>query len=298
MAKEIIVEVRPFIKKMQLIMQKTAEARLMSRYRAIFKGKGLEFEDFRTYSSEEDDATRIDWKASTRANKLLIRQFKEERDLDIIILLDVSASMVFGSTKKLKSEFAAELAGALTYVIIETGDRPGLFMFSDKIVKKIPPASSRDQYYMILKAMIDPKYYGGKGCDIESAISFLMTYTSRRGVLVIISDFFGLKEGWTQGLKIASAKFDVICMMVRDVRDEILPRGVGKIMLLDPFSNKELLVDPDLIYKDYQEYAKKQRDYIKHVCIVNNADFLELRVGDDFVKPILTLLKRRERELA
>lgn len=298
MAKEISVQVRPFIKKMQLIMQKTAEARLMSRYRAIFKGKGLEFEDFRTYNSEEDDVSRIDWKASTRANKILIRQFKEERDLDIIILLDVSASMVFGSTNKLKCEFAAELAGALSYVIIETGDKPGLFMFSDKIVKKIPPASSRDQYYMMLKAMIDPKYYGGRGCDLEAAISFIMTYTSRRGVLVVISDFFGLKKGWGDALKIASAKFDVICMMIRDVRDEVIPKGVGKIFLADPFSSKEILVDPDLLYKEYEEFAKKQIEHIKHICIVNNADFLELKVGDDFVKPILTLLKRRERELA
>ena len=113
--KRLEINAVPLIKKMEFVLEKLAEARLVSRYRRIFKGKGLEFLDFRAYT-EQDDSKRIDWKPSVKANKLLIKEFKEERDLDVYFLVDCSSSMVFGSTKKLKNEYAAEIVAALTHI--------------------------------------------------------------------------------------------------------------------------------------------------------------------------------------
>jgi len=294
--KQLSVNVRPLIKKVQIILERLAEARISSRYRIIFKGKGLEFEDFRTYN-ENDDADRIDWKASARANKLLIKEYIEERDLDINILLDVSSSMIFGSTEKLKNEYAAEFVATLSHLIIQTGDKAGLFMFSDNIRVKVPPANTENQFYMILKSLTNAENYGGK-CNLNAAVKELMSTSKRRGVLIIVSDFIGLESNWDESLKIGSEKFDVIGVMIQDPRDFSLPKNIGKVLVSDPFSNKELLVDPDLIADEYEDYMNTQKKVVIHSFNSSNADFLYLPTNKSFIIPLLRLLERREQELA
>lgn len=295
MRKELEIDVKPLIRKLEAAIRKLSEGRIMSRYRRVFKGKGLEFEDFRVYH-EDDDASRIDWKATVRAGKTLIREYKEERDLDIYFLVDISSSMVFGSTKRLKNEYAAELVAALSYFILNTGDNVGLIMFNGDVVKKIIPANKRDQYYTILKGLVDASLYGGE-CNLAKAIKYVSDSTKKRGVLIVVSDFLGLKdESWIEAIKIASVKFDLIGFIVRDPRDESLPRGIGKVMISDPFSNKETLVDPDEIGEEYEAYAKKQKARIKGIFNRYGSDLIELYTDKDFVKPVLLFLKGRERE--
>ena len=294
--RELNVDVKHLVKRMEAILQKLAEARIMSRYRRIFKGKGLEFEDFREYN-EDDDASRIDWKASVRANKTLIKRYKEERDLDIYILFDVSSSMVFGSTEKLKNEYAAEFVAALSHIILFTGDKAGLFMFSDSVIKKVLPANNQDQFYVILRNLLDPNNYGG-GCNLGKAIREIINFSKEKGIMVIVSDFIGLEKDWEEGIKVASAKFDVMGVMIHDPRDEVLPRNVGKVLIKDPFSKREIMVDPDEIADKYEKYALEQKLYVKRVFTQYHADFLDLRTDKDFVVPFLSILKRREAELA
>jgi len=293
--KRLEINAVPLIKKMEFVLEKLAEARLVSRYRRIFKGKGLEFLDFRPYT-EQDDSKRIDWKTSVKANKLLIKEFKEERDLDVYFLVDCSSSMVFGSTKKLKNEYAAEIVAALTHIVLFTGDKAGLFMFNDKIVKKIQPRNIRDQYYIILRALSDPNLYYG-GCDLNGVVEYIMGLAKREALLVIVSDFFGLRENWADSLKIACTKFDTIGIMVRDPRDEELPKNIGKVLIKDPFSGKEMLVDPDSVRDQYAAYTKRKEEEIERAFTKYNADFLHLRTDKDFIKPFLYLLRRREGEL-
>jgi len=293
--KQLSVNVRPLVSKIQIILEKLAEARLASKYRIIFKGEGLEFEDYRVYT-ENDDSSRIDWKASMRANKTLIKEYIEERDLDINILVDTSSSMVFGSTEKLKNEYAAEFVAALSHLIIQTGDKPGLFMFADTIRKKIPAANTDNQFYLILKDLINPENYGGH-CHLNEAVKQIMSTTRKRGVLIIVSDFIGLEENWFESLKISSQKFDIIGVMIQDPRDQVLPKGIGKILISDPFSNQELLVDPDMIGDEYEEYTTKQKEKVMHAFRSVNADFLDLTTDKSFIIPLLHLLERREREL-
>ncbi len=295
MRKELEVDVKPLIRKLEAAIRRLTEGRIMSKYRRVFKGKGLEFEDFRIYK-EDDDSSRIDWKASMRSSKLLIREYKEERDLDIYFLVDVSSSMVFGSTKRLKNEYAAELVAVLSYFILNTGDNVCLFMFNGEVVKKIFPANKRDQYYIILKNLIDANLYGGN-CDLSGAIELVTNSTKKKSVMIIVSDFLGLKdESWIESIKIASVKFDLIGFMVRDPRDEKLPRNIGKVVVSDPFSNKEFLIDPDEIGDDYEAYAKQQKDNVKKIFMRYGADLIEVNTNEDFVKPVLMFLKGRERK--
>jgi len=295
MKKELEIDVKPLIKKLEAAIRKLTEGRIMSRYRKVFKGKGLEFEDFRVYH-EDDDSSRIDWKATVRAGKTLIREYKEERDLDVYFLVDISASMVFGSTKKLKNEYSAELVSALSYFILNSGDNVGLIMFNGNIVKNIIPANKRTQYYVLLKNLVDANLYGGE-CNLAKAIKYVTDSTKKRGVMIVVSDFLGLKnDDWVEAIKIASVKFDLIGFIVRDPRDEKLPRGIGKVTISDPFSSKEILVDPDEIGKEYEDYAKKQKNVIKRIFTRYGSKLIELYTDQDFVKPVLLFLKGREKE--
>lgn len=293
MVKELQVNVKPLLKKMDLILQKLSEARIISKYRRIFKGKGLEFLEFKEYTQDED-ASRIDWKATLKSNKPLMKVFKEERDLDVYILLDVSNSMIFGSTEKLKSEYAAEVVAALAHVILTTGDKAGLIMFSDSIKKVIVPMNTTYQFYTILKASINGNLYGG-GFDMNLAIKYIMNLAKRESLVIIVSDFFGLKENWDESLKIAGAKFDVIGIMVRDPRDEELPKYIGKVLIKDPFSSRELLIDPDLEAEEYKKYTLEKKEEIKKSFLRNDADFIEVKTNEDLVRKLLELLERRER---
>ena len=285
------VEVFSLIKELEVGLKILVETRIASRYRSVFIGKGLEFEEFRNYSIN-DDATNIDWKASIRANKLLVKRFKEERDLDVFFLLDVSSSMIFGSTRKLKIRYAAEVLASLSYFIIQSMDRVGLFLFTDKIIKAIPPSGGNEQFYTILKILIDSSIYGGK-YDLSHALRFLMRCTKKRGLLFIVSDFIGLKNDWDDAIRLASAKFDIVGIMIRDPRDEKLPIDVGQVVVGDPFSDKSIQIDPARIKKKYESYARKEEKKIREVFLKNNCDFVKLSTDKSFIKPIIELFKKR-----
>jgi len=130
-------------------------------YRAVFRGKGLEFDSYRDFEEGSDDASLIDWKASLRANRLLAKSYIEERDLNVYFMLDVSNSMLFGSGNKLKAEYAAEMIVALSRLMVGSGDRVGLIMFSDDIVKIVQPSKSKNQFAIFTKFLSDTSLYGG-----------------------------------------------------------------------------------------------------------------------------------------
>ena len=294
--KEIEIDTSRLVRRIEGILKNLAEARIMSRYRRIFLGKGLEFMDYRNYS-EQDDSSRIDWKASLRASKLLIREYKEERELEVYILLDVGSSMIFGSTKKLKNEYAAEITAAISHLVIKGDDKIGLTMYSDKIKKEILPSNSREQFFIILRALSDPRNYGGKS-NLKASIEHLIKITKRRSLLVIISDFLNLEKGWEYPIKIANEKFDIISIALRDTRDEILPQGTGKILVKDPHSNQEILIDPDSIREEYEEYNKIKKQQLIHIFKKYGFDYIDMKTHEDFTLLFLKILKRREVKLA
>jgi uncharacterized protein (DUF58 family) len=293
MVSELRIDVASVMRELEVALKVLTEAKIMSRYRKIVKGKGLEFEDFRDYS-QDDDASRIDWKTSKRANKLVVKRYKEERDMNVFFAVDVSASMLFGSTKKLKYEYAAELVAALAHFVLQSGDKVGLVMYSDRVVKYVEPGKGTDHFYIMLKHLLTPQYYGG-GYVFGSAIKFLMSTAGERSMLFLVSDFIGLEKGWQKDVKMCSGKFDAIALMVRDPRDRSLPEGAGQVVIEDPFSEREMLVDSsDRERMEYERYVKVEEEKIEKTLKEGGWDIVKVSTSEEFVLPIIKFLKRRE----
>ncbi len=265
--------------------------RFLLRYKVLFRGTGIEFAGLREYVLGEDDASRIDWKASLRSKRLYVKQYEEERELDVYILLDTSVSMLFGTQEKLKSEYAAVVAGTLAYAAIESGDNVGFGMFSDKVLVSLPPVGDISQYYNILRLTVDPRFYGG-GCNINETLSYTVNSIEEKTVLFIISDFIGIGDEWEDSLKMACGKFNTVFgIMIRDIRDSTLPEGVGNMRFSDPFSDKVLVVNVDKIRKDFERFTKKQESRIEKIFIESGAGFVKVYTHEPFVKPIARYLQ-------
>lgn len=289
---EVEFDIKPVMARMQVTAKKLVSSKFMGEYRSAFRGKGLEFDGYRVYD-EHDDAASIDWRASAKANELLVRQYVEERSIEIFFLVDSSASMVFGSQAKLKHEYAAEFTASLAYAMLNAGDSVGAAIFNDDICWKMPLNQGSKQAYTLMHGLSEPNNYGG-GCNLADAIDFTLSYVNSSGVvLFIVSDFLGLAPGWDNSLKLAARKFDVIGVCVRDERDNVLPQGVGLITLEDPFSGQQLLVNTDSIRDGYASEASRQVSQTKEAFLKAGADFLPLTTNAPFIKPLLGLFNKR-----
>ncbi len=291
--KELKLNLKPLIKRLEVFSRKNVFGQFTGEYVSVFKGHGLEFEGYRAYTMN-DDADTIDWKASLRAKQLLIRSLTEERNLEVFFLMDVSNSMLFSSIPKLKCEYAAELVATLSSAMIQAGDNVGIGVFNDHIIKMLPPKTGKRQYFSIVGIVSDPKLYGGN-FDFVKVMGYIMGYLKRNTLLVIVSDFIGLNEGWEEMLKVASGKFEIIGLMIEDPLDLTLPHNVGQVIIEDPYSNKELLLDPDTLRDDYEAKAKEKINKIDSVFKKTGSDLLELRTDLTFVMPIIKFFEKRKK---
>ena len=164
------ISLTPALKKLEIFTKKNVSNTFLGSYKSVFRGRGIEFEEYRAHIPS-DDASFIDWKASLRANQMLVKEFGEERQLNVFILIDVSSTMFYGSTFKLKNEYAAELAASLCYAVLQADDAVGFALFSDKIVQSSFPAHDPKQLYLLFRALTNEKNYGGS-CNFENAIKF------------------------------------------------------------------------------------------------------------------------------
>lgn len=295
MKNQLKLDLSEGIKRLRILTSQIVNTRFVGQYKSVFKGRGLEFENYRSYTPN-DDASMIDWKASVRSKKLLIREFVEERNLNVYFLIDVSSSMTYGSIDKLKIEYAGEITTALSYVILNAGDSVGFALFNDNIVKNVPPTVGIMQYNNLIRTIVDPNYYGGK-YDLNEALKFTLASLKEASIVIIISDFIGLKSGWDRYIRIIARKFDLIGIMIRDPRDKILPDYTGQVILEDPFSDKQILVTPNVIGEDYRKYAISQEQMIKNTFLKAGADFLELTTDKSFVEPITNLFIKRVKKV-
>ncbi|MBI4173164.1 MAG: DUF58 domain-containing protein [Candidatus Aenigmarchaeota archaeon] len=261
------------------------------KYMILFRGKGIEFAGLREYVPGEDDASRIDWRASLRSQSLYVREYEEERDLDIFILLDTSSSMLFGSQGMTKSEYASVIAGVLSYAGIDSGDNVGFAMFNRSVPIFLEPVNDVYQYYKILDLLTNESMYGS-GANLKLALDRVTTYLGPRTFLFIISDFLGLGKGWETSLKMASHKFDkVLGIMVRDLRD-LEPPAAGYMRFYDPFTGRAAAVKTDKVRKRYAKYAKEQYDQVLAAFRSSNAEMLNVLTTESFAKQITRYFER------
>ena len=221
-------------------------------YKSIFRGKGLEFDSFREFG-EGEDASLVDWKASLRANTMLARSYIEERNIAVYFILDVSNSMLFGSGKRLKAEYAAELVAALGHLILSSGDKVGVLMVSGDIVKFLRPSNDLKQFQLFSKYISDASLYGG-GFNLDKALEHVLSQGLRKeSVFILVSDFVLMHKKIEGILKVLGHRFETMAIMVRDPLDEHLPDVSYQFAIQDPYSGRQMVVDPTLTAKKYSE---------------------------------------------
>jgi len=295
--KEIQLDFTTPIKKLEISpLWQPAKGTFASRYASVFKGRGLEFEGFREYDELTDDAKLIDWKASLRANKLLVRELVEERNLEVFFLFDVSESMLFSSIEKLKCEYAAEFIAALSYGILSAEDSVGIGFFNDRLRTWISPGRGVEHFAIIKLLLRNPANYGGK-YDLSKSLRDVLALPRMKtlSVLFVVSDFIGARGLWKRYLRIACNRFDTIVVCIRDPIDMELPSvpSGGEVVFEDALSGKRLAVDPGLVGDAYKKENERFIEELGSFVRMNRGDFLFLRTDEDFVKPVLDLFSKR-----
>jgi len=257
---------------------------LEGNWATSFKGRGLEFSGYRAYSLT-DDASNIDWRASIRAKSLLVREFEEFKNFNVVFVLDVSDSMLFTSCDKLKVEYAAELTYVLSKAASNAGEAIGLALISDRLVKIVQPSFGKGMRKRFEMVLSDNKNYGGL---IDFKKSFLQLYSSigPRAILVIVSDFLGLGDDWERYLSMLAIKHDLIGVIIRDKRDRQLPSVATQVVVKDPSSEETLLIDSKKFSKEYAKRSLDHENYIKSVFKKLRGRSLVIENCDDFSRSI------------
>lgn len=288
---QLKLDFTPLIKKVEFISRRFIENEYSGEYHSFFKNKGVEFEDYKNFVLG-DDATLIDWKASLRSGKLLIRQYTQTKTLNVIILLDVSNSMLFSSIDKLKCEYGAELAASLAYYFLRQSSNVGLTMFNDKLIQFLPPALGTKQFYFVKNILSDPKNYGGN-FNLTKVISYLSNYIRQGSVVIIISDFIGQGLEWGPSIQVMSKKAEVIGLIIRDPQDTHVRGKIGQAYVEDPYSDKVMLVDFERLRYSYFDNSKKNLQKIMEVFGKCKSDSLVLQTDKPFVEPIIKFFYKR-----
>lgn len=265
-------------------------------FRILFRGKGLEFEGFRDFSPD-DDASDIDWKTSSRAMKLLVKQYKEERDLKIMFVVDVGSNMVFGSTDKLKCEYATELIAALSYLIVKQNDKIGFFLFSDSVSNYVDCRGGEKHFHFFVDTLKNAFNYGGK-TDLDQALDFAMEYFNNSiSSVIVISDFLNITNESEKKLELLSNMFETVFIKIKDPLDLTLPDMQGEVILEDSVSNDQILINPRVAKSAYERYALEQDKIIEEMFTKTQADSLNLLTNKNFAEPLAIFLKERGAKL-
>ncbi|OQB46480.1 MAG: hypothetical protein BWY02_02289 [bacterium ADurb.Bin157] len=285
--KELLKEVR----RIEIKTRQFVDSLYSGTYRSVFKGRGIEFAGIRMYY-RGDDFRNIDWKVSARAGKLHIREHIEERELQVVVALDLSASMAFGSGSREKRETAVEFAAAMALVADRNNDRAGVCLFTDKAEKFIPPSKGKTHILHLIRELL---YYipQRQGTDLKAPLDFLNSTLSRRSVVFLVTDALDAGEIESQ-LKIASFRHDLILVLVRDKRESDLP-DVGLIELEDPETGEEIVFDTSdkrLVEEFKTKIEARDREFEK-MCKNLGIDMIKLSAGKSIIEPVCCLFSNR-----
>ena len=260
------------------------------QYHSVFKGRGMAFSEVREYQFG-DDIRNIDWNVTARFNHPYIKIFDEERELTVMLLIDVSASNHFGTQKTLKEEVITELAAVLAFSAIHNNDKVGVIFFTNRIEKFIPPKKGPSHILRIIRELVDFKPEN-KATNLTEPLRFLTNAIKKRCTAFVISDF--QDHGFVDALKIANKKHDLIGVQIFDERETILP-DVGLIRVKDAESGSEQWVDSsDFRQRAYfRKWHEDQQAFLNDTFLRSGVDWVKIRTDQDYVKPLLNLFKRR-----
>jgi len=283
------------IRRIQIYTNRTVDDILAGQYRSVFKGRGMEFAEVREYQVG-DDVRFIDWNVTARMGRPYVKQFAEERELTVMLLVDASGSGRFGSADQTKNEIAAEIAALIAFSAIRNNDKVGLIIFTDRVEKFVAPKKGRSHVLRVIREILffEPQ---GKKTDITSAIEYLMRVTTRQTVAFLISDF--IASGFEKRLRAANYRHDMIALRIADPRELKLPR-VGLIELEDPETGQRALINTrNAKLRNKFERASNARlaEQAKMFRSIN-VDSVDIRTASSYVEPLVRFFRMRERRLA
>ena len=259
-------------------------------YNTAFKGKGMAFSEVRDYQNG-DDVRLIDWNVTARYNSPFVKVFEEEREMTVMLIIDVSGSNNFGSNKNFKKELATEIGAVLAFSAIKNNDKVGVIFFSDIIEKFIPPKKGKKHILRIIREIISFKP-SSKKTDLSVALEYFNSVISRRSICFILSDF--ISTSFKKPLKIASRKHDVVALKLIDKREEIIP-NIGLVPIEDAESGKKIIIDTSskFFINRLLEEKNKRNNKLKSLMNESSVDLINLYTGEDYVKPLINFFKKR-----
>lgn len=289
-AKELMAKVG----KIRILTNRLIDDQLSGDYHSTFKGQGVEFDEVRPYVPG-DDVRTIDWNVTARTGEPFIKRFSEERELTIMFLVDISGSQTYGSVSRSKAELAAEVTALLALTAIKNQDKIGLVLFSDKIVKYIPPRKGRQPVMRIVREVLAAEEEAVGGTDLAGAIRFLNGVQKRKCVVFLVSDF--QDSGYEKLLRVVARRHDVVCVSVCDPAERQLP-DAGLAELEDPETGELVLVDTSdrSVREAFAAKAAEEEEALLRFFNRSGIDHLSLSTDKSYINEIRALFKRRARK--
>ena len=261
------------------------------QYHSAFKGRGMAFSEVREYQYG-DDVRDIDWNVTARFHRPYIKVFEEERELTVMLMIDVSGSLDFGTQRQLKRDMVTEIAATIAFSAIQNNDKIGVVFFSDRIEKYIPPKKGRKHILYIIRELLDFQPQSHR-TDIKQALEFLTSVAKRRCTAFVLSDFYDTQD-YLQPLQIANRKHDVVALQVYDIRAKELP-DVGLMRVVDAETGYEQYIDTSSrqLRQAHERYWRNAQEKLIDTMSKSNVDLVSIATNDDYVKSLLMLFKRR-----
>jgi uncharacterized protein (DUF58 family) len=296
-------EILSRVRKLEIRTRRLVEETMAGQYHSVFKGRGMDFEEVREYLPG-DEVRTIDWNVTARTGRPFVKKFTEERELTLLLLVDLSASGSFGSGARSKRELAAEVASVLAFSAIRNNDKVGLVLFTDRVEKFIPPAKGKSHVLRVVREILffEPEH---TGTDLVAAIEFANRVVRRRAVTFLISDF--LLPGWESGLPdavkralgLVNRRHDLVALATTDPRERELP-DVGFVTLEDAETGEQLEVDTSDtgLRQRYAEAAASHAEALRHALRGCGVDLLELGTEEPYLPALQRFFRGRVRRAA
>ena len=293
-----VKELMAKVGKIRILTNRLIDDQLSGDYHSTFKGQGVEFDEVRPYEAG-DDVRSIDWNVTARTGVPFIKRYSEERELTILFLVDVSGSQGYGSRGRSKMELAAEVTALLALTAIRNQDKIGLILFSDRIVKYIPPRKGRDSVMRLVREVLAAEDEAEGGTDLEGALKFLSGVQKRKAVVFLVSDFLlpGFQPSTFNLLRAAARRHDFVCVPVSDPAESELP-DVGLVELEDPETGELTLVDTSskAVRRAFAVKASEEREALRDFFLKTGIDTLTLQTDRPYINEIRALFRRRARK--
>lgn len=280
------------VRRIEIATNRLVDQGVAGDYHSAFKGRGMEFSEVRPYQPG-DDVRSIDWNVTARMGEPFVKQYVEERDLTLFLVIDVSGSLGFGSRAILKRELAAEVAALLAFAAVRNQDRVGAALVSDRLELFLPPRRRRTHVLRLVREVLYRDAAGGT--DLDQGLKAVLSILRRRAVLVVLSDF--LATSCTSSLKAAAARHDLLVGEIVDPRDLTLPR-VAPVVLQDAETGTACLVDGRKLADEFAARRRRERQDLHKLLRGLGVDHLELATDRPYMGPLLSFFERRRRRLS